>query len=81
MNPIVLNYAQCIKTEAHWGYDKFHNICAGTWHSVNWGSFDWTMAAVGISIFASLAAFGIVVITGMVAEMRTQEQLMKRFDF
>lgn len=60
-NTVAVNYAACIKQEAHWGYDKFHNICTGTWNSVNWGSMDWTThLAGGVMMVAALAAIATV---------------------
>ena len=80
MNPIILNYSQCIKQEAHWGYDKWHNICNGTWNSVNWGSFDWTVAMLGpVFLLAAATAF-IAMAVGVTKAANEQEKMMKQFD-
>jgi len=80
MNVIALNYAQCIKQEAHWGYDKFHNICNGTWNTVHWGSMDWT-SAIGMALFAGVVIAGITCIVGsMIAAERATAEMMKKFE-
>lgn len=81
MNPIILNYSQCIKQEAHWGYNKFHNICDGTWHAVNWGSFDWTSTIVGALGFLALVMVPVLVIGSMVAQERANQKMMEKFAF
>jgi len=79
MNPLILNYSQCIKTEAHWGYDKFHNICSGGWTSVNWGSMDWTSTIAGVLAFTALMAVPVVILVGMVAAERAQAKMLEKW--
>ncbi len=81
MNPLILNYSQCIKQEAHWGYDKWHNICTGTWNTVNWGSMDWTHAVGGFLAFAMIVAIPVVMIVGMIAADRASQKMMEKFAF
>jgi len=81
MNPIVLNYAQCIKQEAHWGYDKWHNICTGTWNTVSWGSMDWTHQIFGGAIFTMIVALPLLFVGVMIAADRAQAKAMERFAF
>lgn len=74
VNTVAVNYAACIKQEAHWGYDKFHNICTGTWNSVPWGSFDWTAHVVAGSIMLSVvtvvAVFGALATASIIEDYR-----------
>lgn len=81
MNPLILNYSQCIKQEAHWGYDKWHNICTGTWNTVNWGSMDWTSHLMFGVFFGAI----LLTITGMfysmIAADRVQQKMMEKFAF
>jgi len=81
MNPLILNYSQCIKQEAHWGYDKFHNICTGTWNTVSWGSMDWTTTIAGSLAFAALMLVPLVIVVGMIAAERAQAKMLEKFNF
>lgn len=81
MNTIAINYAACIKQEAHWGYDKFHNICTGTWNTVNWGSMDWTHVIIGFTFAAAFVGMCVAIVGGVVAAERAQADMMKKFAF
>lgn len=79
MNTIAINYAACIKQEAHWGYDKWHNICTGTWSSVNWGAMDWTHAVGGMILFAGLLAVPVTILIGMIQADRAQQKMLEKW--
>lgn len=81
MNPIILNYSQCIKQEAHWGYDKWHNICTGTWNTVHWGSYDWTSYVVSSLVLAAVMTLPLLILAGMIAQERAQAKVLEKFAF
>ena len=60
---INLNTAQCIKETSNFGSNIYYNICDGSNHLVPWGTLDWVMPILGITLIgtAILAFAGLVV--------------------
>jgi hypothetical protein len=57
-----LNQAECLKSMSHFGYERIHNVCNGTFVDVQWGIGEWGINA----IMAILLVVVVVVAVGMV---------------
>ena len=74
---------QCFKQAAHWGYDKYYNICngVGDWTTVEWGAFDWTLTILGTLMFVGIiTTAGILIVGGIRAERQVRERMLKYND-
>lgn len=60
-----LNSAECIRTAAHWGLTRTHNICSGAVSDVPWGALDYA----GAILIGGFAAFAVAIMLAMVVMM------------
>lgn len=61
-----LNQADCIKSWSDFGMEHYQNICSGKMWDVPWGSFDWSIVAVGICIFVVVGLFFLGIVADIV---------------
>lgn len=56
-----LNSAECLKSMAHFGFERVHNICTGAVVDVPWGAIEYAGATFLTALVCALLSLFVVV--------------------
>lgn len=64
-----LDKSECLQHATYVGYERIHNVCAGTFTDVPWGSGDWVLAVGCAGIFTVVAVMLLVISTSIILDV------------